>query len=272
MKETTLLIEAGRSEQHYWRRLWHFRELLLVLARRDIAVRYKQTVLGVAWAVVQPLVTVAIFTFVFGTLAGMGKGNPAYPVVVMAAVLPWQLFATSLTGASGSLVANSHLVSKVYFPRLIIPLASLAVALADFFVVFCLYATMAVFFGVAPTARLVLLPGLVMLTLLIALGAGLWLTALTVRYRDFRHIVPFLLQIGLFLSPIGFHTDVVPNWRTLLSLNPLTGVIDAFRWCLIGGGEFYWRSFATSFAIGAVLLASGLWYFRRTERSLADVI
>lgn len=273
MKETTLIIEPGRLAMNYWRDLWRYRELMYVLAWRDVKVRYKQTVLGVAWAVVQPLVTVGIFSFVFGTLAGMGKGDPSYPLVVMAGVLPWQLFATGLSGTSGSVVASSHLVAKVYFPRLIIPLSSLAVALVDFMVVLALYAAMAVYYGQVPTLRCLALPGFIFLALVIALGAGLWLTALTVKYRDFRHIVPFLLQVGVFLSPIGFRTDILPNWRHLLSLNPMTGVIDGFRWCLLdASAEFYWQGFATSLATATVLLICGLWYFRRTERSFADVI
>lgn len=259
--------------RHYWSDLWRYRELLGFLAWRDIKVRYKQTALGVAWALLQPLVTMGIFSFVFGVVAGMGRGDPTYPLVVMAGVLPWQLFASALGGASGSLVANSHLVSKVYFPRLIVPLSALGVALVDFAVVCGLFAAMAAWFGVWPGMRVLALPALVVCALLIALGAGLWLTALTVKYRDFRFIVPFLLQVGLFLSPVGFRTDVLPNWRDLLALNPMTGVIDGFRWCLLGTpGDFYWRGFATSMVVGAVLLLSGLWYFRRTERSFADVI
>lgn len=268
-----LIIEPGRGDRHYWSDLWRYRELLGFLACRDIKVRYKQTVLGVTWALLQPLVTMGIFSFVFGVLAGMGKGNPTYPLIVMAGLLPWQLFSAALTGSSASLVGNAHLVSKVYFPRLIVPLSSLAVALVDFVIVLALYAAMAAWFGVAPDWRCLLLPVFMACALLIALGAGLWLTALTVKYRDFRFIVPFLLQVGVFLSPIGFRTDVLPNWRDLLALNPMTGVIDAFRWCLLGGqSEFYWRGFGTSMLVGAVLLATGLWYFRKTERSFADVI
>lgn len=268
-----LILEPGRATRHYWRDLWRYRELLGFLAWRDVKVRYKQTVLGVTWAMLQPLVTMGIFSFVFGVLAGMGKGNPTYPLIVMAGLLPWQLFSAALSGSSASLVGNAHLVSKVYFPRLIVPLSSLAVALVDFVIVLALYAAMAAWFGLAPDWRCLLLPVFMACALLIALGAGLWLTALTVKYRDFRFIVPFLLQVGVFLSPIGFRTDVLPSWRDLLALNPMTGVIEAFRWCLLGGqSEFYWRGFGTSMLVGAVLLATGLWYFRKTERSFADVI
>lgn len=268
-----LVLAPGRASRHYWADLWRYRELLGFLAWRDVKVRYKQTTLGIAWAVLQPLATTSIFSFVFGVLAGMSRGDPAYPLVVMAGVLPWQLFAATLTGSSGSLVANAHLVSKVYFPRLIVPLSALAVALVDFAIVAVLYAAAAAWFGVLPDARVLLLPLFVGAGLLVALGAGLWLTALTVQYRDFRIILPFLLQVGLFLSPIGFRTDVLPNWRDLLALNPMTGVIEGFRWCLLGApGEFYWRGFATSMLVGAVLVGTGLWYFRRTERGFADVI
>jgi lipopolysaccharide transport system permease protein len=268
-----LVIEAGRGDRHYWSDLWRYRELLGFLAWRDIKVRYKQTVLGVAWALLQPLVTMGIFSFVFGVLAGMGKGDARYPLIVMAGLLPWQLFAAAVSGSSGSLVSNAHLISKVFFPRLIVPLSALGVALVDFTVVLALYAAMAAWFGVMPGWQVLLLPVFGACALLIALGAGLWLSALTVRFRDFRIIVPFILQVGVFLSPIGYRTDVLPNWRDLLALNPMTGVIDGFRWCLLGGtADFYWRGFATSAVVGAVLLATGLWYFRRTERTFADVI
>jgi lipopolysaccharide transport system permease protein len=268
-----LVIEAGRGDRHYWSDLWRYRELLGFLAWRDIKVRYKQTVLGVAWALLQPLVTMGIFSFVFGVLAGMGKGDARYPLIVMAGLLPWQLFAAAVSGSSGSLVSNAHLISKVFFPRLIVPLSALGVALVDFTVVLALYAAMAAWFGVMPGWQVLLLPVFGACALLIALGAGLWLSALTVRFRDFRIIVPFILQVGVFLSPIGYRTDVLPNWRDLLALNPMTGVIDGFRWCLLGGTtDFYWRGFATSAVVGAVLLATGLWYFRRTERTFADVI
>lgn len=268
-----LILEAGRASRHYWADLWRYRELLGFLAWRDIKVRYKQTVLGVAWAILQPLVTTGIFSFIFGVLAGMGKGDPKYPLMVMAGVLPWQLFANGLSGASGSLVSNTHLVSKVYFPRLIVPISALAVALVDFLIVFGIYVIASASYGEAPTWRWLLIPFFALATVLLSLGAGLWLTALTVKYRDFRFIVPFLLQVGVFLSPIGFRTDILPNWRDLLALNPITGMIEGFRWCLLGGeSPFYWPCLLSSTIVGGILLVSGLWYFRRTERSFADII
>jgi lipopolysaccharide transport system permease protein len=268
-----LILEAGRASRHYWADLWRYRELLGFLAWRDIKVRYKQTVLGVLWALIQPVVTTGIFSFIFGVLAGMGKNDRTYPLMVLAGVLPWQLFANGLSGASGSLVANTNLISKVYFPRLIVPVSSLAVALVDFLIVFAIFVVASLSFGQMPGWRWLLLPVFVFATVLISLGAGLWLTALTVKYRDFRFIVPFLLQVGVFLSPIGFRTDILPNWRDLLALNPLTGMIEGFRWCLLGGDTtYYWPTLGTSLLVGTILLASGLWYFRRTERTFADVI
>lgn len=267
-----LVLEAGRATRHYWADLWRYRELLGFLAWRDVKVRYKQTVLGVAWAILQPLVTTGIFSFVFGVLAGMGKGDARYPLVVMAGVLPWQLFANGLSGSSGSLVANTHLISKVYFPRLIVPISALAVALIDFLIVFAIFVAASLCFGVAPGWRWLLLPFFTAGTVLFSLGAGLWLTALTVKYRDFRFIVPFLIQVGVFLSPIGFRTDVLPNWRDLLALNPLTAMIEGFRWCLLDNASIYLPGLLTSIVTGAILVASGFWYFRRTEKHFADII
>jgi lipopolysaccharide transport system permease protein len=268
-----LVIEAGHTEAHYWRDLWRYRELLGFLAWRDIKVRYQQTVLGVAWALIQPLATIAIFTFVFGRLAKMPSGGIPYVLVVMAGQLGWQLFANALGGASGSLVGSAHLISKVYFPRLVMPLSTLAVALVDFLIVLALFAGTSAWFGLIPTWRALLLPAYIMLALLLAFGAGLWLAALTVRFRDFRIIVPFVLQIGVFVTPVGYRTEYLPNWRELLALNPMTGVVEGFRWCLLADGtDFYWPALFASLAWTAILAMSGIWYFRRTERSFADVI
>jgi lipopolysaccharide transport system permease protein len=268
-----LTLEAGRGERHYWRDLWRYRELLGFLAWRDIKVRYKQTALGVVWAIVQPAVAVAIFTFVFGRLANMPSGGVPYVVMVMAGQLGWQLFAASLSGTSGSLVGSSHLISKVYFPRLIVPLSTIAVALIDFLVVLGLYAIVAVVFRVAPTWRILALPLFAGGAVAIALGVGLWLAALTVRFRDFRHILPFLLQVGIFVTPVGYRTDFLPNWRDLLAFNPMTAVVEGFRWCLLpDAAALYWPGLLTSAAVAALFTASGVWYFRRTERTFADII
>ena len=269
----TLIIEAGRAEAHYWRDLWRYRELFGFLAWRDVKVRYKQAVLGVAWAVIQPLVQTVLLTFVFGKLAKMPAGDVPYPLLVMAGLLPWQLFSSAFSGAGNSLVGNAHLISKVYFPRLIVPLSSLAVALIDLSIMLALAMPIVAIWGPALTWRLLLLPVFVLMALLIALGAGLWITALTVKYRDFRFITPFLLQIGIFVTPVGYRTDFLPNWKELIALNPLTGVVDGFRWCLLGESiALSASSLAISLLITSVLLGTGLWYFRQTERQFADVI
>lgn len=268
-----LVLAPGRASRNYWRDLWRYRELLGFLAWRDIKIRYKQTVLGVLWALIQPMVTLAVFTFIFGRLAGMPAGDVPYPLLVLCGLLPWQLFAAAFSNASGSLVANTHLISKVYFPRLIVPLSSVAVALIDFTVVLGLLAAMFVWWQFVPDWRVLFLPLFILLTLVAAVGTGLWLTALTVKYRDFRFIVPFLLQVGLFLSPVGFSSTNLPNWRQLYSLNPMVGAIDGFRWCLLRGEPpLEPANLAASVGMALVLFVSGLAYFRRTERTFADII
>jgi lipopolysaccharide transport system permease protein len=268
-----LVIEPGRGARHYWGDLWRYRELLGFLAWRDVKVRYKQTVLGASWALLQPAITLVVFTFVFGRLAKMPAGNVPYPLLVMAGLLPWQLFANALSSASGSLVSNTHLISKVYFPRLVVPLSALAVALIDFAIVGVLYAGLCAWWGFWPDWRVLLLPVFTLLALLAALGAGLWLTALTVRYRDFRFIVPFLIQLGVFLSPVGFSSSTLPTWRLWYSLNPMVGVIDGFRWCLLRGEQpLYLPGLLVGLAVTVGLALTGLWYFRRTERGFADII
>lgn len=268
-----LVLEAGRSEAHYWHNLWHYRELLLFLAWRDIMVRYKQAALGVAWVLIQPIVQTFLLAFVFGKLAKMPAGGVPYPLLVLVGLLPWQLFSFAFSGAGNSLVSNSNLISKVYFPRLLMPLSALAVALVDMAIVLALTVPVLAIFGIPPTWRLLLLPLFILGALLIAFGAGLWVTALTVRFRDFRFITPFLLQVGVFVSPVGYRTDFLPNWHDLLALNPMTSIIDGFRWCLLqGDSEFYFRGLAISFTVATVLLGTGLWHFRKVERKFADVI
>jgi lipopolysaccharide transport system permease protein len=268
-----LTIEAGRAERHYWRDLWRYRELLGFLAWRDIKVRYKQAVLGAAWAIIQPVVQTALLTFVFSKLAKMPDGGVPYFLIVLCGNLPWQLFTSAFNGAGNSLVGNSHLISKVYFPRLVAPLSSLAVALVDFAIVLVIAVPTIAAFGIRPGWQMLLLPLFLLLALVIALGAGLWMTALTVKYRDFRFITGFILQIGMFVTPVGYRTDFLPNWRDLLALNPLTGVIDGVRWCLLGGRtEIHLPGLAVSVAVALILLVTGLWYFRKTERQFADVV
>ena len=268
-----IILEADRASANYWRDLWRYRELAGFLAWRDIKVRYKQAVLGVAWAIIQPAVQTVLLTFVFGKLAKMPDGGVPYPLIVLTGLLPWQLFTGAFTGAGNSLVGNSHLISKVYFPRLLVPLSSLAVALVDFGVTLALALPVIVILGGAPGWQLLLLPAFIFLALLIALGAGLWITALTVKFRDFRFITPFILQIGVFVTPVGFRTDNLPNWRDLLALNPLAGVVDGMRWSLLGGrSELYLPGLAVSIGVAVLLLISGVWYFRKTERQFADII
>jgi lipopolysaccharide transport system permease protein len=270
-----LLIEPGRTEKNYWGDLWRYRELFYILAWRDISVRYKQTAIGVAWAILRPLLAMVIFTVVFGRIAKMPSNGIPYPILVFAAMLPWQFFANALSEASNSLVGNTNLISKVYFPRLIIPAGAIITSLVDLLISAALLGILMVLFRFMPDWRLLTLPFFTLLAFLAALGPGLLLTALNVKFRDFRYVVPFIVQFGLFISPVGFSTDVIPEqWRLVYSLNPLVGVIDGFRWaiCRGGTGEFYLPGFALSLAIIFLFLLIGFWYFRRTEKTFADVI
>lgn len=268
-----IVLEAGRGSAHYWRDLWRYRELAGFLAWRDVKVRYKQAALGVAWAVIQPLIQTVLLTFVFGKLAKMPDGGLPYPLIVLCGLLPWGLFTGAFSGAGNSLVGNSHLISKIYFPRLLVPVSALAVAMVDFCVMLTLALPIIWAFGVTLGWQILLLPAFILLALTIALGAGLWITALTVRFRDFRFITPFILQIGVFVTPVGYRTDFMPNWRDLLALNPLAGVVDGMRWCLLGGRtNLYLPGLGMSLLVAAILVVSGVWYFRRTERQFADII
>jgi lipopolysaccharide transport system permease protein len=269
-----VVIEAGRGEDQYWRDVWQYRELLFFLAWRDLLVRYKQTALGVAWALLRPLVGLVAFTVVFGKLAALPSGGLPYPVLVLAGLVPWLFFAAALTDASNSLVANASLVSKVYFPRLLAPLSAVAVSLVDLAISGAMLGALLAFYRQPLTPRLLALPAFLLLALVAALGAGLWLAALHVRYRDVRHVVPFLLQVGLYLSPVGFTSALIPDrWRAAYALNPMVGVIEGFRWCLLGpGSAAHWGSLTASAAMATLLLLSGVWYFRRTERTFADLI
>jgi lipopolysaccharide transport system permease protein len=268
-----LILDTSRPDAHYWRDLWRFRELAGFLAWRDVMVRYKQTSLGIAWAVLQPVIQTLLLTFVFGKLAKMPDGGLPYYLIVLCGNLAWQLFTSAFNGAGNSLVSNSHLISKVYFPRLVVPVSSLAVALVDFGIMLVLTVPTIAFHGILPGWQILCLPMFVLLALVIALGSGLWIAALTVKYRDFRFITPFVIQIGVFVTPVGYRTDFLPNWRDLLSLNPLSGVVDGMRWCLLGGHtNLYIPGVAVSALIGSILLGTGLWYFRQTERRFADEI
>ena len=268
------VIEAGQSERQYWRELWRYRSLFYFLAWRDILVRYKQTVVGTAWAVVRPFVTMVVFTVVFGKLANMPSGGVPYPILVFCGMLPWQLFSTAISASGDSLIANSALITKVYFPRMAIPASSLATSLLDFLISAVMLAGLMVWYGYAPGPRVLLLPFFVVTALAAAFSLGLWFSALMVWYRDFRHVLPFVAQFGLYISPVGFTSDVVPDqWRLLYSLNPMVGVIDGFRWAILGGSEtLHWPGFMLSLAVIVMMLTTGIRYFRRTERTFADVI
>lgn len=273
--ERLLILEPGRAERNYWHDLWHYRELFAILAWRDVAVRYKQTVIGVAWALIRPFLTMVVFTVIFGNLAKLpSDGDVPYPILVFAGMLPWFLFAGVLSEASNSLVGNSNLISKVYFPRLVIPTATAVVALVDFAINFLMLALLMIWFGFLPNWQIVFLPIFMVLAILASLGPALWIAALNVKYRDFRYIIPFIVQFGLYVSPVGFSSAVVPDeWRFLYSLNPVVGVIDGFRWCLLGGeSQIYWPGFLLSLGVVAFFLWFGIRYFRATERTFADMV
>jgi len=270
-----LILEPGRAEKNYWRDLWTYRELFYFLAWRDILVRYKQTVIGVAWALIRPFLTTVVFTLVFGKIAKLeAPGRIPYPLLVMAAMLPWQFFSTALSETSGSLIGNANLISKIYFPRLIVPAGAVITSFVDFLITLGMMAVLMLWYGFAPDWRLWLLPAFVLLAFAASFGIGLWLCALNVEYRDFRYIVPFIVQFGLYVSPVGFSSSIVPEkWHLLYSLNPMVGVIDGFRWSLLRGqSPLDWTAVGSSTVMVLVLSAAGIWYFRKMERTFADVI
>jgi lipopolysaccharide transport system permease protein len=268
-----LLIEPARTERQYWKDLWRYRELLYFLAWRDILVRYKQTVVGVSWALIRPLLTMIILTIVFGRLAKMPSEGVPYPILVFCGMLPWQFFSTAVSESSNSLIGNSSLISKVYFPRMTIPASSMVTSLVDFAISAALLTVLMAWYQFVPTARVMLLPGFVLLALAAAFGTGLWISALMVNYRDFRFVVPFIVQFGLYISPVGFSSSVIPEeWRLIYSLNPMVGVIDGFRWALLRDIPLHPSGFLTSLIVATVLVGTGVRYFRRTERTFADVI
>ena len=270
-----LLIEAGRGEKNYWRDLWRYRELFYFLAWRDILVRYKQTAIGIAWALVRPFLTMLVFTFIFSRVAKLpAPGSVPYALLVFAAMLPWQFFSTALGEASNSMIGNANLISKVYFPRLIVPAGSVITSFVDFLITLALMAGMMVWYGFLPDWRLLTLPLFMALAFGSAFGAGLWLCALNVRYRDFRYIVPFIVQFGLYLSPVGFSSNIVPEGlRLIYACNPMVGVIDGFRWALLRGqSPLAAPALIASILVTSVLCLSGIWYFRRTEKTFADII
>lgn len=273
-KQHTLIIEAGRTERHYWSDLWRYRELFFFLAWRDILVRYKQTVIGIAWALIRPLLTMLVFTLVFGKLAKLPSDGVPYPILVFAALLPWQFFANAFSEAGNSLISNANMISKVYFPRLVIPTSAVIVSFVDFLISGVILAGLMAWYGFVPDWRILTLPLFIGLAFAAAMGAGLWIAALNVKYRDFRYIVPFVVQFGLYISPVGFSSNIVPEqWRLLFSINPMVGVIDGFRWAILGGNtQLYWPGFILSLLLVLFILATGVIYFRKTEKTFADVI
>ncbi len=269
-----LVLEAGGTDRHYWRDLWRHRELFQVLAWRDVSVRYKQTVIGVLWALIRPFLTMIIFTVIFGKLAKLpSEGTAPYALMVFAGMLPWTFFSTALADASNSLVSNANLISKVYFPRLIVPVATIFVAFVDFLISFSMLVLMMIWYQYMPPWQIILLPLFVVLAFLASLGPSLWITSLNVRYRDFRYIIPFLVQFGLYISPVGFSSSVIPDgWRFLYSLNPVVGVIDGFRWCILGETDLYLPGFLASIAVSVFFLWFGIRRFRKLEKRFADLI
>lgn len=270
-----LVLEPGRIEKQYWQDLWRYRELFLILAWRDITVHYKQTVIGVAWTLIRPLLTMVVFTVIFGKLAKLPtEGSAPYAILVFAAMLPWQFFASALTNCSESLIANSNLLTKVYFPRLIVPVAAVITSCVDFLISFVILVVLMLWFQWWPSWRLLTLPLWVAVAFAVSMGAGLWLASLNVQYRDFRYAVPFIVQLGLYISPVGFSSAIVPaQWQLLYALNPMVGVIEGFRWAILGkASALNPAGFWLSMAVVALLALSGVRQFRSMEKRFADVI
>jgi lipopolysaccharide transport system permease protein len=273
--QEVLVIEPGRRGRRYWQDLWRYRELFQVLAWRDLSVRYKQTAIGALWALVRPVLTLLVFTTIFGRIAKLpSEGTAPYALMVFAGMLPWTFFSTGLADASNSLVVHANLISKVYFPRMIVPTATVVVAFADFLISFAILIVLMAWFQFVPGWQMLLLPLFVVFAFLTSIGPALWITSLNVKYRDFRYIIPFIVQFGLYISPVGFSSSVVPQeWRLLYSLNPMVGVIDGFRWCILRGeSQLYLPGLALSAGVMAFFLWFGVRRFRATERSFADLI
>ena len=269
-----ILITTAPSGRHYWRDFWHFRELLILLVWRDILVRYKQTVIGLSWSILRPLTMMLAFTLVFSKFARLPSNETPYALLVFAGLLPWMFFANTFSEAANSIVSNGHIISKIYFPRLIIPVSSLLVGLVDFAIAGGLYLVLSLLYERLPDWHVVFLPLFALMLCLLILALSLWAAALTVKYRDFRYIVPVMIQLGTYVSPVGFSSSVVPDrWQLLYALNPMVGIINGFRWSLLGGkNELQWEPIAISLLITLLLLIPGIRFFRRTENGFADEI
>jgi len=269
-----IMIRPGTGSLHYWKDLWRYRELFFFLAWRDILVRYKQTAIGIAWGVLRPLITMVVFTIVFDRLAKLPSNGVPYPVMVFSALLPWQFFASSFSEGSNSLIDNASLLTKTYFPRMIIPASTMIVAMVDFLISLVILSCIMAWYRVIPTFHVLFLPLLILFAMATSIATSLWLSALNVRYRDFRHAVPFLSQVGLYVSPVGFSSTIVPEqWRLFYYLNPMAGVIDGFRWSILGQAfPLYVPGILLSIAITTLLILGGVQNFRKMERSFADVV
>ena len=275
LAQEAIIIEPRGRERHYWFELWRYRELFQVLAWRDLSVRYKQTVIGALWAVIRPFLTMVIFTIVFGRIAKLpSDGSTPYALMVFAGLLPWTFFSTGLSDASNSLISDSNLISKVYFPRIIVPTATLGVAFVDFLISFSIMMALMAWYQFLPGWQLLFLPIFVVLAFLASMGPALWVAALNVKYRDFRYVIPFIVQFGLYVSPVGFSSSVIPEkWRLLYSVNPMVGVIDGFRWCILDGqSQVYLPGLLVSVFVATVFLWFGIHQFRNMEKSFADLI
>lgn len=271
-----IIIEPGRSEKNYWRDLWRYRELFYILSWRDVKVKYKQTVLGVVWAILRPLLTMIVFTFVFGKVANMqSMTSVPYAIIVFGGLLPWQFFSNSITECSSSLLGNTNLITKVYFPRMIIPVSSVITSFIDFFISLIILFFLFAYYQYLPPKEIFFLPFFCFLVFLTSFGPGLLLTALNVKYRDFRYIIPFIVQFGLFISPVGYLSSQIPTqWKWLYSLNPMVGIIDGFRWCIVEGtpNPFYDYTIYVSLGITLLFVWIAFHKFRKMEKSFADLI
>jgi homopolymeric O-antigen transport system permease protein len=270
-----VIIEPNRQEHHYWLDLWHYRELFRILAWRDLSVRYKQTVIGALWALIRPLLTTLVFTIVFGRIAKLpSDGSTPYALMVFAGMLPWTFLSTGISDAANSLIADTNLISKVYFPRLIVPTATIVVSLTDFCVSFCIMIALMGWYGFEPSWHIIILPVFLVAAFLTTMGPALWISALNVRFRDFRYVTPFIIQFGMYISPVGFSSGVIPEqWRLYYYLNPMAGVIDGFRWCILGGqSQLYLPGLAIGLVVTALFLWFGIRQFRKMEKSFADLI
>jgi lipopolysaccharide transport system permease protein len=269
------VLEPGRAEKNYWHDLWRYRELFQVLAWRDLSVRYKQTVIGILWAFIRPFVTMVVFTIIFGKIAKLpSEGTAPYALMVFAGMLPWTFFSSALSDASNSVMNNANLISKVYFPRLIIPAATIVVAFADLLINFGILIAVMIWYQFPPSPQIIALPIFLVIAFLASLGPGLWITSLNVKYRDFRYVIPLIIQLALYISPVGFSSSIIPDkWRLLYSFNPMVAVIDGFRWCILGGqSQIYWLGFGPSLTLVVFFLWLGIRQFRKMERSFADLI